>query len=117
MIQVSRLESGESPFSVGPGSVLYVVGVFLSLDLLYTELVSDARVDDTIFLYIFSFMGKKRMGRPPKKASERKTSAMLIPMTEDEREQIQAAAESEDAKPVTWAREVLLRAAKRRSSK
>jgi hypothetical protein len=40
---------------------------------------------------------------------------MLIPMTGAEKQQIQAAAESDDAKPVTWAREVLLRAAKRRS--
>jgi hypothetical protein len=54
-------------------------------------------------------------GRPPKKPSERKTAAMLIPMTDDEKQQIQAAAESDDAKPVTWARDVLLRAAKRRS--
>lgn len=55
-----------------------------------------------------------KRGRPPKKPSDRKTAAMLIPMTEHEREQIQAAAEADDAKPVTWAREVLLRAAKRR---
>jgi hypothetical protein len=39
---------------------------------------------------------------------------MLIPMTEEEKQQILAAAESDDAKPVTWAREVLLRAARRR---
>jgi hypothetical protein len=39
---------------------------------------------------------------------------MLIPMTETEKQQIVAAAESDEAKPVTWAREVLLRAAKRR---
>ena len=54
------------------------------------------------------------MGRPPKKPEDRKTAVMLIPMTDAEREQIQAAAESDDAKPVTWARDVLLRAAKRR---
>lgn len=58
---------------------------------------------------------ESKRGRPPKKPSERKTAAMLIPMTEEERQQIQAAAESDDVKPVTWAREVLLRAAKRRS--
>jgi hypothetical protein len=39
---------------------------------------------------------------------------MLIPMTDVEKAQITSAAESDDAKPVTWAREVLLRAAKRR---
>jgi hypothetical protein len=62
-------------------------------------------------------MGTKRMGRPPKKASERKTAAMLIPMTDAEKQQVEAAAEVDDAKPVTWARETLLRAAKRRGSK
>jgi hypothetical protein len=40
---------------------------------------------------------------------------MQIPVTTAEKEQIQAAAEADDAKPVTWARNVLLRAAKRRS--
>jgi hypothetical protein len=58
---------------------------------------------------------ESKRGRPPKKPSERKTAAMLIPMTEEERQQIQAAADADEAKPVTWAREVLLRAAKRRS--
>jgi hypothetical protein len=53
-------------------------------------------------------------GRPPKKPEERKTAAMLIPMTDAEKQQIQAAAEGDGEKPVTWAREILLRAAKRR---
>jgi hypothetical protein len=42
---------------------------------------------------------------------------MLIPMTEAEKQQIFAAAESVEAKPVTWARETLLRAAKRRTGR
>jgi hypothetical protein len=58
-----------------------------------------------------------KRGRPPKKPSERKTAMMLIPMTDAEKQQIVDAAESIDAKPVTWARDVLLRAAKRRGSK
>ena len=53
-------------------------------------------------------------GRPPKEADERKTENIKIPLTEDERGKIMAAARFDDAKPVTWAREVLLRAAKRR---
>jgi hypothetical protein len=57
------------------------------------------------------------MGRPPKKPSERKTAHMLLPMTEVEKQQIQAAAELDGEKPVTWARETLLRAAKRRGVK
>lgn len=88
-------------------------GVFLCLDLLYTEIIGDTRVDARLFLYIFKDMETNR-GRPPKKPGERKTAAMLIPMTEAEKQQIQDAAESDEAKPVTWAREVLLRAAKRR---
>lgn len=56
-------------------------------------------------------------GRPPKEPHERKTASMLIPLTDAEKQQIQSAAEADDAKPVTWAREVLLRAAKRRGIK
>lgn len=41
---------------------------------------------------------------------------MKIPLTEEEKESIEIAAKAQDAKPVTWAREVLLRAAKRRNS-
>lgn len=63
---------------------------------------------------IFMGMEPKR-GRPPKSPEERRTDDMKIPLSEAEKRQIVSAAESDDAKPVTWAREVLLRAAKRRS--
>lgn len=56
-------------------------------------------------------------GRPPKPDDERKTANMKIPLAEGEKEAIERAAESDGAKPVTWAREVLLRAAKRRGVK
>lgn len=39
---------------------------------------------------------------------------MKIPLTEAEKQQIQAAAEADGEKPVTWARNALLRSAKRR---
>jgi hypothetical protein len=52
-------------------------------------------------------------GRPQKQPSERKTASMKIPLTEQEKEAITQAALSGDAKPVTWARDILLRAAKR----
>jgi len=38
---------------------------------------------------------------------------MKLPLAEDEKALIERAAMSRDAKPVTWARDVLLRAAKR----
>ena len=60
-----------------------------------------------------TFMGK--MGRPPKAPEERRTELMKLPLSADEKEAIERAAEADEAKPVTWAREVLLRAAKRRS--
>jgi cell division inhibitor SulA len=53
-------------------------------------------------------------GRPIKHASDRKTAAMKIPLTEEEKGKIMEAAQFGNAKPVTWAREVLLRAAKRK---
>ncbi len=61
-------------------------------------------------MYIFNDM----RGRPPKAPEDRKTAAMLLPLTEAERDEIRAAAVADGAKPVTWARNVLLRAAKRR---
>jgi hypothetical protein len=64
---------------------------------------------------IFSFMENKRMGRPPKSPEDRRTDNMKIPLSADEKALIEGAAESDDAKPVTWARDTLLRAAKRRS--
>jgi hypothetical protein len=64
-------------------------------------------------MYIFTGMDTNK-GRPPKRPEDRKTAAMLIPMTDAEKQQIQAAAEGDGEKPVTWAREILLRAAKRR---
>ena len=57
---------------------------------------------------------KTKRGRPPKAPEDRRTDSMLIPLTDAEKQQIVSAAESDEAKPVTWARDVLLRAAKRR---
>lgn len=53
-------------------------------------------------------------GRPPKPPDELKSASMKIPMAEDEKALIERAAKAVDAKPVTWARDVLLSAAKRR---
>ncbi len=53
-------------------------------------------------------------GRPPKPPAERKTDNMKIPLTAEEKESIERAAQAGNDKPVTWARDVLLRAAKRR---
>ena len=50
------------------------------------------------------------MARPPKKPEDRRTEALNIPLTKAEKDLIKAAAD----KHVTWAREVLLKAAKRR---
>jgi hypothetical protein len=53
-------------------------------------------------------------GRPPKQAEDRKTANIKIPLTDEEKGEIVVAAQCDNTKPVTWAREVLLRAAKRR---
>lgn len=53
-------------------------------------------------------------GRPPKPAEDRKTANMKIPLADAEKEAIEAAALADGAKPVTWARDILLRAAARR---
>jgi hypothetical protein len=54
-------------------------------------------------------------GRPPKDPEDRKTANMKIPLADGEKELIEKAAQADSAKPVTWARNVLLRAAKRRA--
>lgn len=54
-----------------------------------------------------------RTGRPPKPAEDRRTDSMKLPLTEAEKAEIQEAAELAGEKPVTWARETLLKAAKR----
>ena len=56
-------------------------------------------------------------GRPPKAPEDRKTDEIKIPLTPTEKGLIRSAAQSDDAKPVTWARDILLRAAKRRVKK
>jgi len=53
-------------------------------------------------------------GRPPKPPDERKTASMKLPLADDEKELIERAARADDAKPVTWARDLLLKAARRR---
>ena len=55
-------------------------------------------------------MDKSERGRPPKADDERKDAELRIRMTQDERELLDRAAGD---KTSTWAREVLLRAAKR----
>lgn len=56
-----------------------------------------------------------KMGRPPKSPDERRTESMKLPLTAAEKAAIESAAEVDGEKPVTWARDVLLRAAKRRT--
>ena len=51
------------------------------------------------------------MARPKKKPEDRRTEALNIPLTKAEKETLKAAAE----KHVTWARDVLLKAARRKA--
>jgi hypothetical protein len=58
-------------------------------------------------------MGKSKRGRPPVPDEEKRKPAFLLKLTDDEHELIKQAA---GGKTSTWAREVLLRAAKRRTN-
>lgn len=62
------------------------------------------------------YLGMKtpKMGRPPKAPADRRTNGLRIPLTDAEREVVEAAAQADGDKPITWAREAVLRAAKRR---
>ncbi len=54
------------------------------------------------------------MGRPPKPPDERKSSELRIRLTETDREILDDAARYKGAETSTWARNVLLKAAKRK---
>ena len=58
-------------------------------------------------------MDKNERGRPPKADDERKDNVLRIRMTQEDRDLMDRAA---DGKTSTWARESLLRAAKRKVS-
>jgi len=57
------------------------------------------------------------MGRPPKAPEDRRDEDIKIPLTPAEKQAIWEAAEADEVKPITWSREILLRAAKRKRSK
>ena len=57
-----------------------------------------------------------KMGRPPKPKDELRTETIRVPLSEAEKAIIDAAAEIDGAKVTTWAREALLRAAKRKAA-
>jgi hypothetical protein len=57
-------------------------------------------------------VNKPERGRPPKPPEERKSAELRIRLTEAQRATLDAAAGQDTS---TWARDVLLRAAKRRS--
>lgn len=54
------------------------------------------------------------MARPKKAPKDRRTESMKLPMTAAEKSLIEAAALAAGEKPVTFAREAALRAARRR---
>ena len=54
------------------------------------------------------------MARPPKKPELRMDKNLVIPVTADQRTAVKCAAESAGKDMAAWAREILLKAAKRR---
>lgn len=60
-------------------------------------------------------MKKADRGRPPKKPEDRRENRLVVKLTDDERELLEAAS-GEDAVTV-WARDILVRAAKRANKK
>ena len=69
------------------------------------------------FMTYYVCMNDKPMGRPPKAPEDRRTNGLRIPLTDAEREAIENAAQADGEKPITWAREAILRAAKRREKR
>jgi hypothetical protein len=58
-------------------------------------------------------MKTARMGRPPKAPKDRRNNGLRIPLTDAERKAVEGAAQGDGEKPITWARDAILRAAKR----
>jgi hypothetical protein len=60
-------------------------------------------------------MDKPQRGRPPKPPEERRDEGIRIPLTEAEKALIERCAESDGVKPITWARDAVLRLAAKKS--
>jgi hypothetical protein len=106
---VARLQSGENPVVTRPARVSSFGGVFFPLFIVATE----NGLARGFSVAIVNFMEKTReRGRPPKPPEDRKTAELRIRLTPEQRATLDAAA---DVDTSTWARDVLLRAAKRRS--
>ena len=89
-------------------------GFFVTCFIMYIVIRGSRGVlglDPRFFMAIFNPMNKR--GRPPKAPEDCKSTSIRIPLTEAEKESLELAAKSRKAKPITWARETLLRAAKR----
>jgi hypothetical protein len=71
------------------------------------------RVETHNFCYYTKFMEDKReRGRPPKPDEERRSAELRIRLTDEEREKLDDAA---GGRTSTWARDLLLKAATRKS--
>lgn len=57
-----------------------------------------------------------RMGRPPKDPADRRDETIRVPLTAAEKEWVDAAADADGKKPTTWAHDVLVRAARKKSA-
>ncbi len=74
---------------------------------IHTNKVS--RLDEADF-----FAQNNGMARPPKETGQRKDSDLRIPLTGEQKQLIVLAAHLDDVEMATWARPILLEAARRR---
>jgi hypothetical protein len=89
--------------------LLALPGLLSSLLIVRTENAAVNSCTKSFFPYNYG-MSTQRIGRPPKPAEERQTARLEIRMTPADLERIEQAA---NGKTSTWARDVLVRAAKR----
>lgn len=116
------VHSGSPECSVSPAAVDAAAGLFcrepFPTVVFIVPIISAVSIKNPVdgeSFYGYSY--SMRTGRPPKAPEERRTDSMKIPLTEAEKAVIQEAAGVDESKPVTWARDVLLRAAARRNRK
>jgi hypothetical protein len=109
---VARPKSGDSPDFGSPRSAAKPSGVFITSFIVAT-INQDSSLETRNSCCYDKFMEDKReRGRPPKPDEERRDAELRIRLTEQERWVLDRAAGEQTS---TWAREVLLKAATRKS--
>jgi hypothetical protein len=105
-------KSGDSPDFGFPGWICRPSGVFITSFIVATINQGSSLETQNSCCYDKFMEDKRDRGRPPKPDEDRRSAELRIRLTDEEREKLDDAA---GGKTSTWARDVLLKAAARKS--